>query len=578
MRTLMLCIWDSKRQVRYTLMWLALLICQMPATANQYPGHTPWQTMLPGQWNYAPPNQRQTGTPSKNPSTPASQTPYGGNWPGQQYPGYSTQNFYTAQSKVPHIETKLSKQNPYVQQCVILKLGVVSQNNLLTATPQIPQSDHFILHLLEGPIAYSRTRKGKRQIVNEFFYEVTPLKPGLLELPTITVSGEEEQVNGYGRNNKAFQASIQDPIKLEIREAHAESSPWLPLEQLTLKVTLPKGLKAATGRPFVVTAELNAIGTAGEQLPSLEQQLKTDAFRVYREQSQVETTLDKKNNKIFGRRFETFTLVPQYGGDLKLPHLSINWWNTRNNMAQRASVPLQPIAVSGARKTTGIFSSDEESTLFPSGTSSAFWIPLSIVFGVIFGYWLAIWYSHRKKGDSNTSPLEPLIGFLQQPMRQMAPAFSPLKAKLRTTTAVLNPVTHWHRWRRSLVGMLPLSVRFWFCVRFVDEEQDPELWGYTLRFLANKHMSLPPNVPFSVIGNHIVDFHPKAEPEKIHTLIHELEQAIYGHNKLDFDRWKEAFKHQIRPSLRLWPRTIGGKKSPHETHLPNLNPDKVVSG
>ncbi|MCU7885509.1 MAG: hypothetical protein KZQ82_15060, partial [Candidatus Thiodiazotropha sp. (ex Lucinoma annulata)] len=62
----MLWIWDSKRQVRYTLMWLALLICQMPATANQYPGQTPWQTMPPGQWNYAPPNQRQTGIPSKN--------------------------------------------------------------------------------------------------------------------------------------------------------------------------------------------------------------------------------------------------------------------------------------------------------------------------------------------------------------------------------------------------------------------------------------------------------------------------------------------------------------------------------
>ena len=160
----------------------------------------------------------------------------------------------------------------------------------------------------------------------------------------------------------------------------------------------------------------------------------------------------------------------------------------------------------------------------------------------------------------------------------MAPAFSPLKDKLRTTTAILNPVTRWHRWRRKLVGALPLSVRFWFCVRFVDEETDPEIWGYTLRFLANKHMSLPPNVPFSVIGKHIIEFHPKAEPEKIHALIHELEQAIYGHSELDFDRWKEAFKHEIRPSLTLWPAKRPGRAPQRKTTLlPSLNPDRAVS-
>jgi hypothetical protein len=214
--------------------------------------------------------------------------------------------------------------------------------------------------------------------------------------------------------------------------------------------------------------------------------------------------------------------------------------------------------------------------LFPAGTSSAFWIPLSVMFGVIFGYWLAIWISHRRKGESQHSPLAPLVAFLQRPMRQMAPAFSPIKAKFRTTTAVLNPRTHWQRWRRTLVGMLPLSVRFYFCVRFVDEETDPEVWGYTLRFLANKHLSLPPNVPFSVIGKHIVDFHPKAQEAKIHALIHELEQSIYGHSNLDFDRCKEAFKHEIRPSLRLWPSRFPKRKSGHSAILPGLNPERIV--
>jgi hypothetical protein len=128
--------------------------------------------------------------------------------------------------------------------------------------------------------------------------------------------------------------------------------------------------------------------------------------------------------------------------------------------------------------------------------------------------------------------------------------------------------------------MLPLSVRFYFCVRFVDEEDDPEIWGYTLRFLANKHLGLPINAPYSSIGRHILDFHPKAEPQKIHRLIHQLEESIYGHQKLDFTRWKTAFKHEIRPSLgrRVPLRRGNAEQRDDASALPRLNPDHLLSG
>ncbi|MEJ2593293.1 MAG: hypothetical protein P8178_18225, partial [Candidatus Thiodiazotropha sp.] len=74
------------------------------------------------------------------------------------------------------------------------------------------------------------------------------------------------------------------------------------------------------------------------------------------------------------------------------------------------------------------------------------------------------------------------------------------------------------------------------------------------------------------IGKHILDFHPKAEPQKIRGLIHELEESVYGHHAIDFERWKEAFKHEIRPSIRLWPRRSGGKRARRKALLPRLNP------
>ncbi len=559
------------RQGGVTLTWLIAMAWNLAAGANPYPGYAPLPSQAPGQWSYAPPNQRQTGTPSPILPSPQSRTPYG--WPVQQQPAYGQQNYYQTQTEKPYLESELSLRNPYVQQGVILKLSVVSQDNLLTAVPDMPQSDGFMLQLLEGPTTYSRNRKGKREIVNDFFYELTPLRAGELQLPALHVTGEEQQTSGYNRANRPFDVTSEAPLSLQIKEANPQSQPWLPLEQLNLKVSLPEGIKPAAGKPLPLTVELEAVGMGGSQLPSLEQQLKTEAFRVYRERSEVTTSLSRNSHKIVGRRIETFTLVPQYGGDLSLPELRILWWNTRSEMAQRTSFPLQPIAVSGAARSSGFFAANDEHSLFPTGASSAFWIPLAVVFGVIFGYWLAIWLSHRRKGDSQAaSPLQPLIAFLQRPMSQMAPAFSPLRDKLRTTGRILNPITRWHRWRRHLVGMLPLSVRFWFCVRFVDEENDPEVWGFTLRFLANKHLGLPINAPFSVIGKHILDFHPKAEPQKIRGLIHELEESVYGHHQIDFERWKEAFKHEIRPSLRLWPRLTVGTRRDRQALLPGLNP------
>lgn len=551
----------------------ALSLSTQPATsANPYANQNLWQPPQ-GQWNFVPPRQPQDATPVQNQPRFQNQSVYG--WPGQ-HTGYGQQGYYPTQYQAPYIESELSQRHPYVQQSVILKLSLISQNNLLTADPQMPQSDQFMLQLLEGPTTYSRTRQGKREIVNDFFYELTPLRAGSVQLPSIRFSGEEEQTSGYNRSPRPFDVASGQPMTLEIREANPDSVPWLPMEQLILKVGLPSARKAAAGKPMQVTIELNAQGIGGNQLPSLEEQLKSDAFRVYREHSEVSTRLNRNSNKILGRRLETFTLVPQYGGDLKLPELQVKWWNTRSDMAQRTSFPLQPIAVSGARRASGLFSSDEKSSIFMSGSSAAFWIPLSVVFGVIFGYWLAVWIAHRRKGESQTSPLQPLISFLQRPMNQMAPAFSPLKERLRTTGRILNPVTRWQRWRRHLVGMLPLSVRFYFCVRFVDEENDPEVWGYTLRFLANKHLGLPINAPFSVIGKHILDFHPKAEPQKIRGLIHELEESVYGHHAIDFERWKEAFKHEIRPSLRLWPHRSGRKRAARKAILPGLNPGGVV--
>jgi hypothetical protein len=360
---------------------------------------------------------------------------------------------------------------------------------------------------------------------------------------------------------------------LNVKPADPSSSPWLPLEQLNLKSRLPEDMNAVAGKPIKLTIEMYALGASGNLLPSLENQLRNETFRLYRDSTRTTTRLDRSGNKIIGRRIDTYTLVPQYGGELRLPELRISWWNTKNDTAQYTSIPLKPIKVSGkSLRGDGLFGLNKTSTLFPAGSPARFWIPVSVFFGVIFGYWLAVWISNRRKKEIPVPAFAPLTNAMKRPFKQMAPAFAPLSEKFRATRSLLNPINRWQKVRRQAILMLPLSIRFWFCVRLVEEEDDPDVWGYTLRYLANKHMNLPPKAPFAEIGNRILEFHPKADPMRVRKLVHDLDQSIYGHSELDFAQWKREFKHEIRPRLRLLPLNRRGKSKARGGSLPELNP------
>jgi len=459
--------------------------------------------------------------PPYNRGWPVGQQPAYGQPPGYRQPaygrqpGYAQSPYYGAKAQPPRLELQLLKTHPYVQENVLLRVKVISSQNLKTATPQLPQTDDLAFQELKGPSVSTHKRNGAQEIVTSFVYQVTPLRAGRIEIPPIHVTGDQEEGSGYGRTTSEFDSISNQTLTLQVKPANPEVRPWLPLEPLSMKTRLSNNGVAVAGQPITLTIELDAVGASGNQLPSLERQLHSDAFRVYREKVRNSTRLDRKGRKIIGHRLESFTLVPQFGGDLQLPDLRLAWWNTRTGMAQHASVPVKPIQVRGGLRGDGLFGLSKSTSLFPGGSPAAFWIPVGVIFGVIAGYWLAVWIGNRRRDESLPPAFPGLARVLKKPFIQMAPAFTPLSQGLRATTACLNPVTRWQKLRRQFIALLPLSIRFWFCVRCVDEEQDPDAWGYTLRFLASKHMDLPPRAPFADIAERIIGFHPKADPQRI---------------------------------------------------------------
>ena len=105
---------------------------QIPGYQSR-PGYPPGQGYQPGQGQgYQPGPGYQRG------------------WPGQYGSGYGQQPSRQA-AKPPRVELELSDHQPYVQENVLLKLRVVSDQNLDTATPEMPNSNDVMLHKIEGP-------------------------------------------------------------------------------------------------------------------------------------------------------------------------------------------------------------------------------------------------------------------------------------------------------------------------------------------------------------------------------------------------------------------------------------------
>jgi hypothetical protein len=263
-----------------------------------------------------------------------------------------------------------------------------------------------------------------------------------------------------------------------------------------------------------------------------------------------------------GIRTEHYTLVPQYGGTLRLPSVRLSWFNIRTGTIEHASLPIKTLAAGGAEASPERYMNDDKpSRLFPKGYTSGFWLPLLGVFLLLTGYWIGVWYKGR---GSRAAPLYRTLGVTARTLLVGA------ATGMRQVARRLSLLPRWNRaWARA-ADLLPTSVRFWFWVRCANLERDPALWRKTLQFLSCRQLELSPYASLPELAEKLIQFQPSAQPEEVRRLLRGLDGAIYGKLTLDFERWKQDFEQQVRPSLL----SLGGQALTRRKRqrLPALNP------
>ncbi|MGB5338987.1 MAG: BatD family protein, partial [Gammaproteobacteria bacterium] len=400
---------------------------------------------------------------------------------------------------------------------------------------------------------------GGQEIVNTYRFQLTPLRSGEVVIPVMRFTGTHMPGNQWNAmpataSGETFTIASGTPLALKVRAAHAGVTPWLPLHDLTLRARMSQEQRVKEGTPVTLTLELAAKGALGDQLPTLEQQLKSGDFRVYRESTEVKNGISRDGLIPTGSRIETYTLIPLKDGWIRLPNLGVTWWDIGADKAMVAGMTDAGVTTAGAASVPLSQHVDAGQPF-----SRYFWVPLLITLGLIIGYWLGVWVRTKSLFSSaGTSAGVLLTRFRQQNLHY-----------IQAVRQKITPSVYTNKLRMGLAYIMPTSIKLWMCTRCVEQEENPAEWCQQFKTRICQHLKIATHTPLVDVAERLIEVNPQAEPATVRALAHSLDGAIYGGQPLDFPAWKQDFRNQLRPRLYRRHRRRAVRAG---AVLPELNP------
>lgn len=471
----------------------------------------------------------------------------GTGWYPTQAPGVGS----VAADVDPVIEVSTHESVFYEQQNIVYTVRVVSRGNLKTLKPVIPRIEGATLERIDGPVAstrYSR-QSNNLEIVNEYHFSLTPLRSGEIVVPPIGFKGTH--VASQGNSGKAFSITAGSPLTLQVLPADPAVSPWLPLNDLKLRVHMLDTAPAKAGVPVKLTLELLARGAPGSQLPSLERQLHSNDYRVYRDAVDTRSSISVGGLELRGSRRESYTIIPLQDGWIQLPAIEVAWWDVDTHTPMLASYAI-PSAVNRGSSSAATGGSGDNSAMY-------FWAPLLIFVALVAVYWLRAWARTRPYLQALGSRARGWLSGAGRRGMQQAVTFG----------KQLVPVASLNRLRMLVALAMPKSVKLWMCARCLENEDRPEAWCVQFRSRICRQLDISEHAPITSVVEKIIEVQPKAEPARLRALARSMDKAVYGSGALDFPAWKKDFRNQLRPRVTRRRRTLLPRM---HRKLPELNP------
>lgn len=285
-------------------------------------------------------------------------------------------------SQAVFVELETDKDTAWVQEQIIVTIRLFTAVPLNNIELQPLELANAVVTSLDEK-QYQTNLNGRPHAVVESRFAIFPQTSGELVIPSLfynvtTGSGQRDiwgQMYGNRHSNLLRLRTTEQRLTIKTIPDSFAGKPWLPASNVTLGEhwsAAPEHLKI--GEPVTRTITLTADGlTAGQIAPII--QLPVEGLTFYPDQAQ--TSDQTISQGIQGTRTETLAIVPTRGGTFTLPAVEVEWWDTVNNVARKATLPETRISVEHnvALQSSSTGGSLEEDTLefipHPPGKESA---------------------------------------------------------------------------------------------------------------------------------------------------------------------------------------------------------------
>jgi len=229
----------------------------------------------------------------------------------------------------------------YVLSQISLMVRIFYQANLTEAAINPPAPAQASVRLLDE-VPYQSDRNGERYRVLERRYAIFPERSGTLTIPAMQLSGrliERPSDRLWQPTVRGRRVQVEsEPLALEIspRPDSFTGGFWLPARRITLSQQISDNEKLHVGEPITRTVIVDAVGLEENML---EEPVWPDlpGTRIYPDQPQGISRDD--GEWVLGHKEFRYAIVPEQPGELELPEIRLDWWDTVSHQQRTAILP-----------------------------------------------------------------------------------------------------------------------------------------------------------------------------------------------------------------------------------------------
>jgi hypothetical protein len=340
------------------------------------------------------------------------------------------------------METEEDPQAPYVQAAVHVTVRIFAGVPLSHGNLEFADTDAAIVRQVGSDNITNIERDGQPYQVITRHYILFPQHSGRLTIDGPTLSGEIPDRSRRGTladpfagvfGNSPFGGMFGarkplrlhgDPIVLDVqpRPASAGASYWLPARNLTLQAHWTPSLQTHVGDPVTLELKLQTQGLTAAQLPDLASLLRLPAeLKAYPDQPKLKD--DPQGDDLISTREQSVALIADEPGQLTIPELRLNWWDTQTNQTREVILPAQTLNVLPAPGTAAPVQTPAQNPRYATGGTnkqtpnstltntpgpatareSVAWKWVSLGLGLLWVATLLAWLMTRGRGGPNRS-------------------------------------------------------------------------------------------------------------------------------------------------------------------------------